>query len=151
DRPDEQRGDSRGDGLLRPRERSVPGHEQQAAEYERGTDLSSADSISCAVATWKRYREENAAGDEVPDRHREEWWKVPDHDRERDEGRAPDQVDGHEGEPDPHVATRTHSRIVPVAEHQLKSACRPCQSRALIELRRLRGWRAGNAMIGRPR
>ena len=72
-------------------------------------DLRPADRIAFAVAARKREREQDAACDEVPHRHREERREVADGDRERDERRAPDEVDRHQGEPDPRVRTRRHA------------------------------------------
>ena len=108
DAADEQRGDARGNGLLRPRERAVAEEEQEAAEDQAGANLLPPDRILLAVAPRKREHEERCAGHEVPRGHREVRREVAHDDRERDERRSPYEVDRDQGKPDPRVATRRH-------------------------------------------
>ncbi len=99
----------------------MPGDEEEAAEDERRDDLRPADPVALAVAARERERQEDASGDEVPDRHREKRRQIANGDRERDERRAPDEVHRHEGKPNSHVTTRAHAPILPGSDHQLKS------------------------------
>ncbi len=67
--------------------------------------------------------EQRCAGDEVPHGHREVRREVAHDDRERDERRAPHEVDRDQGEPDPRVATRRHaSQDAASRDDQLKSS-----------------------------
>ena len=115
DAPDEQRRHSRGDGLLRPREAAVAEEEEQASEDEAGEDLRAPDPVALPVSAGERPREEERAGEQVPDGHGQERWQVAHGDRERDEGRAPDEVDRHGGEPDPRRIPSSHEGSMPVA------------------------------------
>jgi hypothetical protein len=86
----------------------VAGHEQEAAEDERGDDLPAADAIARAIAPRQRDCEQHAACDEMAHGHRKKRRQVANHDRERDERRAPDDVHRRECEPDPHAVSRSH-------------------------------------------
>ena len=122
DGSDEEGSDTGRDGLLRPRERSMPGHEQEAAEDERCDDLPASDPVAAAITARQRKGEKHTAGDEVSNGHREKRWEIADRDGERDEGRSPDEIHRHEGEPDPHAVSRFHQRIVPSMSDRLKSS-----------------------------
>ena len=149
DRPDEERRDACGHRLLRPRERSVARDEEEAAEDERREDLRPPDPVASRSPRGSAHDEQHAACDEVPDRHREERRQVTDGDRERDERRAPDDVHGHEGEPDPHVATRTHAPMVPARDPSAQvRLSRPAPSRrADVAPSFVRARRSGNAEV----
>ena len=87
----------------------MPRDEEQAAEDEGRHDLLPTDRVSRAIAARKGDGEQDRARDEVPDRHREKRRKVANHDRERDEGRSPDEVDRSQSKPNPHAVSRSHS------------------------------------------
>ena len=115
DAADEQRRDPGGHRLLRPGEAAVPEQEEEAAEDEAGDDLGPTDAVAHAVSARQCPGEQDAPGDQVADGHGEQRRQVADRDRERDEGRAPDDVDRHQGEPDPRRVPRSHDPSMPVA------------------------------------
>ena len=63
--------------------------------------------------------------DEVPRRHGQIGREIANHDRERDERRAPDDVDRDQGKPDPRVSTRRHATRMTAARTISSSRLRP--------------------------
>ena len=132
DRADEQRGDAGRHGLLRPGERAVA-RARRAGRRRRSRRRSACDRCGrppgrrAEVRTASRTR----ARDEVPHGHREEGRQVANHDRERDERRAPDEVDRHQGEPDPHAVIAPPSTRMPARRRsaQVDLARRSIRSR----------------------
>ena len=114
--------------------------EEEPAEDERRCDLPPADRVVSPVAARDGEDEKRSAGDEVPNRHREERRQVADGDRERDERRSPDEVHGHEGEPDPHAVSRSH-----------RSRMRRCRRSAQVRVLQSSISRADRADASRPR
>ena len=69
---DEERGHASRHGLLRPGEAAVAEEKEETSEDEAGEQLRRADPVAVAVTSGKRPGEEERAGEQVPDCHREE-------------------------------------------------------------------------------
>jgi len=101
DAADEQRCDPGWNGLLRPGEASVPEEEERAAEDEPGPHLRPADPVASPVSAWQCPGEDQGSGRHVTEAHRQEGRNISNGDRDRHEGRAPDDVDRRQRKPDP--------------------------------------------------
>ncbi len=125
----------------------MPRDEEQSAEDEGRHDLPPTDRVSGAIATRKGDGEQDRARDEVPDGHREKRRKVANHDRERDEGRSPDEVDRSQSKPNPHAVSRSHPAMVPM---EGRSAQVECRDTFMSRTDRARAARFANAVAGIP-